>query len=140
MRQTFTKFLQALIKLIVKNNPPGRFSVSMEKFFLSSKEIFRGQRSLFTRGGRGRGFPVFLIRNRMFLVLPDPGSASGSVSYKYGSGSVSQRYGSEDPNPHPDQYQIVTDPEHWAIFHPIYFNRVTIHPVALPHNICRGHD
>ncbi len=29
------------------------------------------------------------------------------------SGSVSQKYGSEDPHPHPDLYQKVTDPEHW---------------------------
>jgi hypothetical protein len=28
------------------------------------------------------------------------------------SGSVGQRYGSEDPDPHSDPYQFVTDPEH----------------------------
>jgi hypothetical protein len=28
-------------------------------------------------------------------------------------GSVSQRYGSEDPDPLPDPYQDVTDPQHW---------------------------
>ncbi len=26
---------------------------------------------------------------------------------------VSQRYGSKDPDPHPDPYKNVTDPEHW---------------------------
>jgi hypothetical protein len=26
---------------------------------------------------------------------------------------VSQRFGSGDPDPHPDPYQNVTDPEHW---------------------------
>jgi hypothetical protein len=41
-------------------------------------------------------------------VFGPPGSASGSVSHKYGSGSVSQRYGSEDPDP----YQNATDPKH----------------------------
>jgi len=29
------------------------------------------------------------------------------------SGSVSQRYGSEDPDPHLDPYQSVTDPQHF---------------------------
>ncbi len=28
-------------------------------------------------------------------------------------GSVRQRYGSEDPDPHTDPYQNVTDPQHW---------------------------
>jgi hypothetical protein len=32
-----------------------------------------------------------------------PGSASGCVS---------QKYGPEDPDPHPDPYQNVTDPQH----------------------------
>jgi hypothetical protein len=36
------------------------------------------------------------------------------------SGSVSQRYGSEDPDPHPDPYQNVTDPQHWYIHENIY--------------------
>jgi hypothetical protein len=30
-----------------------------------------------------------------------------------GAGSVSQKYGSEDPYPHPNMFQKVTDPEHW---------------------------
>ncbi len=30
------------------------------------------------------------------------------------------RYESEDPDPHPDQYQNVTDPEHWIQGFPIY--------------------
>ncbi len=38
----------------------------------------------------------------------------------FASGSVSQRYGSEDPNPHPDPYQNVTDPEHWTLAVPQY--------------------
>ncbi len=55
-----------------------------------------------------------------------PNQFSGSVGsegshrrFRYGSasGSVSQRYGSEDP--HPDPYQNVTDPEHGSKFlHP----------------------
>jgi hypothetical protein len=42
--------------------------------------------------------------------------ASGSVSFEppgSASGSVSQKYGSEDPDPHP--YQNVTDPQHWSV-------------------------
>ncbi len=40
---------------------------------------------------------------------PDPDLfGSGSAS-----GSVSQRYGSEDPDPHTDPYKNVMDPEHW---------------------------
>ncbi len=31
-----------------------------------------------------------------------------------GAGSVSERYGSDDPDPWPDPYQNVTDPEHWS--------------------------
>jgi hypothetical protein len=30
----------------------------------------------------------------------------------------SQRYGSEDPDPHPELYQVVTDPEHCMIIYP----------------------
>jgi hypothetical protein len=40
---------------------------------------------------------------------------SGSVCFKppgSASGSVTQRYGSEDPHPHPDPYQNATDPQH----------------------------
>jgi hypothetical protein len=36
-------------------------------------------------------------------VFWPPGSASGSVS---------QRYGCEDPDPHPNPYKNVTDPQH----------------------------
>jgi hypothetical protein len=48
------------------------------------------------------------------LIFWPPGSATGSVSHKYGSASRSgrQRYRSEDPHPHPDPYQNVTDPQH----------------------------
>jgi hypothetical protein len=65
-------------------------------------------------------------------VFGPPGFTSGSVSHKYESGSgsasgavsvcfwapgsasgaVRQSYGSEDPDPHPDPYQNVTDPQH----------------------------
>ncbi len=30
-----------------------------------------------------------------------------------GAGSVNKWYGSEDPDPHPDPYKNVTDPEHY---------------------------
>jgi hypothetical protein len=39
------------------------------------------------------------------------GSAFGSGSV--GSVCFSQRYGFEDPDPHPDPNQNVTDPQHW---------------------------
>jgi hypothetical protein len=35
-------------------------------------------------------------------------------TYGSAAGSVSQRYESEDPDPHPDPYQNVKDPEHWS--------------------------
>jgi hypothetical protein len=37
----------------------------------------------------------------------------GFYCFVTGAGSISQRYGSEDPHPHPDPYQNVTDPGHW---------------------------
>jgi hypothetical protein len=72
----------------------------------------RGHYLVFTRGDRGRGLTSVLDPDP--YVFGPPGSASGSVSPKYGSGSVSQRYRSEDPNPHPDPYHNVTDQEHRA--------------------------
>jgi hypothetical protein len=52
--------------------------------------------------------PVFRIRIhmiRMFFGLSDP------LPDQLVRSEVP--YGSEDPDPHPDPYQNVTDPEHW---------------------------
>ncbi len=48
-------------------------------------------------------------------VFGPPGSASRSVS---------QRYGSEDPDPHPDPYQNITDPQHCSLACPSLIKKI----------------
>jgi hypothetical protein len=55
------------------------------------------------------------IRNLFVRIRILPSTQQGIeevTDEKSGSGSVSQRYVSEDPDPHPDPYQNVTDPDH----------------------------
>ncbi len=58
----------------------------------------------------------------MYHQCSESAFGSGSVrsvcfwAYRISIGSISQRYGSEDPGPHPDPYQNVTDPQNWLLF------------------------
>jgi hypothetical protein len=54
------------------------------------------------------------LQNGISIKLFFVGILKGSLTERAGSGAgaVSQMYGFEDPAPHPDQYQNVTDPEH----------------------------
>ncbi len=56
------------------------------------------------------------IFEEWFASVPDPDPWDPYLCFGppwYASGSASQRHGSEDPEPHPDPYQNVTDPQHW---------------------------
>ncbi len=50
-----------------------------------------------------------------------------------GAGSVSQRYGSEDPGPHPDPYQNVSNPENGFLGYILEIGKVhqSIIPVVI---------
>ncbi len=70
--------------------------------------------------------PLFLLFCDFFKTFYQcPGSASVCFGhFGSASGSVSQKFGSEDPDPDADPYQNVTDPQH--CFEPTHFFQMVV--------------